>query len=895
MSLQLPSRPAAILRRVLPGIAVLGACLPAVAQTPLSAADAFRGFAKQYCLECHNPEERKGRFDMESFLTEDPAANLDRWDEIVGMLELREMPPVDEQDVPRPGDREYDTVAGSLKSMIAPLLASRQAEPGTHPHDDFIEQNCASCHNPEDRKGELVLEGLTLADSTSNPELFERILRRLDARQMPPPNRSRPPEASYQTVVRELATTLDAHAALHPHPGRTDTFRRLNRTEYQNAIRDLLGVEIDAASLLPKDESSHGFDNVTVANLSPTLLDRYITAAQKISRLAVGTPPPGPQVEIIRVPADVTQSKHVEGLPLGTRGGISIEHLFPQDGEYEIRVRLARDRNEHVEGSVGAVHEMDLLLERQLLERFVIQGEKPGLRDHSHVDEHLVFRTRIAAGPRRIGVTFPETDYSVIENKRMPFEAQFNMHRHPRKKPAVYQVSIAGPFDPDGAGSTPSRAKIFTRYPSQQSEELAAATDILSRLMKLAYRRPIENGDLAKPLRFYRDAAEEGGFEAGIEHALASILVSPEFLFRIERSPDSSEQGPIYAISDLELASRLSFMLWSSIPDEELLDHAIAGRLREDAILEGQVRRLMADQRSRSLVNNFASQWLYLRNLDSIIPDLRQFTDFDDNLRQAFREETELFFESILREDRPVTELLSADYTFLNERLARHYGIPHVIGSRFRRVELKPEYHRGGILRHGSVLTVTSYATRTSPTIRGNWILENIIGTPPPPPPPDIPDLEDQQVDFSLPIRERLAQHRADPTCASCHDLIDPIGFVLENYDAVGRWREFEHGLPIDATGGLPDGSQAENIADLEKGLLERPDLFARTLTEKLLTFGLGRGIDPADASAVRQIVLQAAEDDYRFSSLIIALAKSIPFQMRTVEPKQYTSHPDAH
>ncbi len=844
---------------------------------------------QEYCISCHNPEKKKGKLDLESMLSEGIDQNLETWEDVVWMLEEREMPPEDDHDAKRPSPEEYDAAAATLRQSLAPLLAARDPHADISSSGNFIQQNCMSCHNAKDKKGNLELEGITLADPTADTELFEKILRRLDARQMPPPNKKRPPEAVYATVVGELVGKLDAYAAAQPQPGREETFRRLNRIEYQNAVRDLLAVEIDAAALLPKDDSSHGFDNITVGNLSPTLLDRYITAAKKVSRLAIGSPSSSPQGKVFRIPAELTQEKRIDGLPLGTRGGILIDYTFPQDGEYEIKVRLARDRNEHVEGLFGT-YEMDMLLDRELLKRFTISRPEERHFNHSLIDQRLSLRTHVKAGPRQLGVAFLKQSYPVLEHKRMPHNSHFNFHRHPRLSPAVYQVSITGPYNGEVASDTPSRAKIFISYPQDSGEEMAAAENVLSRLMKLAYRRPISQRDLRRPMQFYRDGAKDGGFEAGIELALSSILVNPEFIFRIERDPKKIPANNIYEVSGLELASRLSFFIWSSIPDEQLLDLAIDGKLRQEKVLASQVRRMLSDPRSQSLVDAFASQWLYLRNLDSVTPDLRLYPDFDDNLRQAFRKETELFFESIVEEDRPVTDLLSADYTFLNERLARHYGIPHVIGSHFRRVELKPEYKRGGILRHGSILTVTSYATRTSPTIRGNWILENILGTPAPPAPPNVPALEENIIDESLPMRDRLAQHRADPACASCHDLIDPVGFVLESYDAVGRWREFEHGRPIDSEGGLPDGRVANSIEDLESGILDRPDLFTRTLTEKLLTFALGRGVEPFDAPAVRQIVREAAKDEYRFSGIITSIVQSDPFRMRVVDPSYLTA-----
>lgn len=744
---------------------------------------------------------------------------------------------------------------------------------------EFIDQYCVGCHDADSKRGDLDLDTIRSEGMTQHPEIWEKVVTRLRARQMPPPNRRRPSDETYNAVLKSMTGRLDTYAAEHPQPGRVETFRRLTRSEYQNAIRDLLAVEIDADSLLPKDEESHGFDNVTVGTLSPSLVDRYITAAQRISRLAVGRPLDTPGGVTVRLPPDYTQEKHVEGLPLGTRGGSVFSYTFPQDGEYEIKVRLARDRNEHVEGLNGE-HKMDILVDRELIERFTVA--RKGHESHSDVDRHLRVRTFVNAGPRKVGVAFLQKSYSLLENKRQPFEAHFNLHRHPRLSPAVYQISITGPFNAVGAGDTPSRKKIFTRWPDKASEERPVAREILSNIMKLAFCRPISDSDLTKPMGFYERAASEGGFEAGIEKALASILVSPEFLFRIEREPIDEAPGSVYSISDLELASRLSFFIWSSLPDEELLDLAIEGRLSDADILDSQVRRMLADPRSSSLISNFADQWLHLRNLESITPDLRLFPDFDDNLRQAFRKETELFVESVLREDRSVLELLKADYTFLNERLAHHYGIPGVLGSRFRRVTLDPEQQRGGLLRQGGILTVTSYATRTSPVIRGHWVLENIIGTPPPPPPPDVPALEENKVDSTLSMRDQLAKHRANSACASCHNLMDPVGFALENFDAVGRWREFENGAPVDASGGLPDGSEFVGVRNLENGLLERPELFVHTLSRKLLTFALGRGVEYYDAPAIRQIVKEAEVDNYRMSSILLGIVKSTPFQMRT-------------
>jgi hypothetical protein len=667
-----------------------------------------------------------------------------------------------------------------------------------------------------------------------------------------------------------------------PNPGRTDPFHRLNRTEYRNAIRDLLDLEIDAATLLPKDDASHGFDNLTGGDLSPTLLNRYISAAEKISRLAVGSPISRPNGDTYRLKPDLTQEEPVANLPLGTRGGTLIRHTFPRDGEYEIQIRLTRDRNEMVEG-LHETHELEVLLDRDTAARFQVSPPK-GNRDYETVDAHLKARVLVKAGLHEVGVTFIKNSSSLVETQRDPYQARYNMHRHPRLSPAIYQVSVTGPYASQEAGETASRRKLFVCYPKNPGEETACAERIVSAFARRAYRRPVVAADWAKPLKFYHEAKEAGGFEAGIGSALSAVLVSPEFLFRIERDPTDVAPATAYRISDLELASRLSFFLWSSIPDEELLAIAQRGELHRPKVLESQVRRMLADPRSSSLVENFAAQWLHLRNLESFTPDLRLFPDFDDNLREAFRRETELHFEALLREDRTVLDLIKTDHTFLNERLAKHYGIPNVYGSRFRRVALDSESRRGGLLRQGSVLTVTSYATRTSPVIRGHWLLGNLLGTPPPPPPANIPNLKENTVSETLPMRARLSAHRANAACASCHDLMDPVGFALENFDAIGRWRLTENGLPIDASGGLPDGSRFNGVTGLEDALLKHPELFVGTLTEKLLTFALGREMSENDAPAIRRIVRDAQRDGNHFSSIVLGIVKSSPFTLRKTQ-----------
>jgi len=742
----------------------------------------------------------------------------------------------------------------------------------------MLNDYCVTCHDADMKKGELDLTRLSREEITSHPDEWEKVARKLQARQMPPVGKRRPDEKVYQRVVAQLASTLDRAAEKNPDPGRTDTFRRLNRTEYQNAIRDLLALEIDAAALLPKDDASHGFDNVSAANLSPTLLNRYISAAESISRLAIGAPRRTPGGDTYRTHPDQTQEEHVEGLPLGTRGGMLIAHTFPRDGEYEIQIRLTRDRNEHVEG-MRESHELDVLIDREPVAHFTISPPRDD--NHDRVDAHLKARIPVTAGLHQVGVTFLKYPSSLLETKRQPYQAHYNMHRHPRIGPAIYQVSVNGPYNATGPGDTPSRRRIFTARPGKLRDEEDCARQILMTLTRRAYRRSVTETDLEKPMQFYREANATDGFEAGIEAALSAVLISPEFLFRVERDPANAAPGNAYRLDNFALASRLSFFLWSSIPDDELLASAEQGDLHQAKVLEKQTRRMLADPRAKNLVSNFGEQWLQLRNLESITPDLRLFPDFDDNLRQAFRRETELHLETVLQEDRSVLDVLRADYTFVNERLAKHYGIAHVYGSQFRRVALGSGSERGGLLRQGSVLTVTSYATRTSPTIRGKWILENILGTPPPPPPGNVPALKEKTISESLPVRQRLAEHRANAACAACHDRIDPPGFALENYDAIGRWRAMEDGAPVDASGGLPDGGKFTGVAELENGLLQRPELFVGAFTEKLLTFALGRGLELSDAPAVRKIVRKAKTDNYRLSCIVLGIASSTPFQMR--------------
>ena len=780
--------------------------------------------------------------------------------------------------------------ASSFLLTLEAQQAPAPSAPPAAPHTAVVSKYCVSCHNSRLKTGGLALDTVVAHDISQDSDVWEKVLRKVRARQMPPIGMPRPDEATFESTIASLETSLDRAAAAKPNPGRTATLRRLTRTEYQNSIRDLLALDIDVESLLPADESSYGFDNVTVGDLSPTLLDRYISAAEKISKVAVGLPSRTPGGDTIRSQPDLTQEEHIEGLPIGTRGGALVRYTFPLDGEYEIQIRLTRDRNEHVEG-LNEAHDLELLLDRERVQLFKIAPPERNEAlsedyqpNHDNIDAHLKIRVPVKAGPHALGVAFLKNPTTIIETARQPYQAHFNSYRHPRLQPAVYSISVIGPYSANVPTETPSRRRIFASRPANAGDEEAAARKILSALMRRAYRRSITDADLHGPFELYKKGRAEGSFDAGIERALSGVLVSPSFLFRVEQDPAGLPPNTVYRLGDLELATRLSFFLWSSIPDDDLLNTAVAGKLHQPAVLERQVRRMLADPRSRSLVTNFAEQWLHLRNLASITPDMRLFPDFDDNLRQAFRQETELFFESILREDRSALDLLRANYTFLNERLARHYGIPHIYGTRFRRVELDGEGddRRGGLLRQASILTVTSYATRTSPVIRGKWILDNILGVPPPPPLPNVPALKDNTVDGNLSVRKRLAEHRSNAVCSACHNLMDPVGLSLEKYDAIGRRRNAEGGIAIDASGGLPDGHKFTDIDGLEQALLSRPEIFAGTFSEKLMTYALGRGVESYDAPAIRTIVRDARSQDFRVSSLILGVVKSAPFQMRT-------------
>ena len=752
----------------------------------------------------------------------------------------------------------------------------------------LLDQYCVGCHSDRLNTGGLSLEGLDLGSVARNAETWEKVVKKLLAGAMPPQPRPRPDQAAYDGLRFWLEAELDRAAAAAVNPGRTEALHRLSRTEYRNVIRDLLGLSVDVSELLPADDTSYGFDNIAgVLGVSPTLMERYLAAARKISRLAVGSPVPSPTAEIFRIASDLGQDSHVAGLPFGTRGGTLIDYNFPEDAEYLISV--VPDGPLYIEP-----HQLEITLDGRRVELFTVgRALEPGERrgQYAEADARDV-RLRVNAGPHQVGVTFIQKTAAEPERTRKLYRRPFTGEGSggdSRYQPYVDSVTIAGPFESSGsrpAIDTPSRKRLFVCSPDGADETAAAicATEILSGLARRAFRRPITDDDVRRLLTFYEQGAQTGGFDGGIELALRRLLVSPEFLFRIVADPAGLNPGSAYPLSDLELASRLSFFLWSSIPDDELLGAAARGELQDPAKLEAQTRRLLADPRASALVTNFAGQWLSLRNAAAVQPDEDQFPDFGEHLRLGFRRETELLFEHVLRENRSVVELLSADYTFVNERLAQHYGIPNIRGSHFRLVTLA-DPARGGLLGHGSILTVTSHANRTSPVVRGKWVLENILGNPPPPPPPNVPALEETTTGQTLTMREAMEQHRANPVCASCHRVMDPLGLALEPFDAIGRWRTpNETKVPMDLTGVLPDGTTFEGPAGLKQALLAHPDRFVTTVTEKLLTYAIGRGVEYYDAAAVRAITRAAADNDYRLTTLILNIVKSPPFRMRSTQ-----------
>jgi hypothetical protein len=762
-----------------------------------------------------------------------------------------------------------------------------------------LDKYCLTCHNEKLRTGGLSLQDADLSRVPAAAETWEKVIRKLRTGSMPPQGMPRPDATTLNDLASFLETSLDRSAAANFNPGRA-SMHRLNRAEYANAVRDLLALDIDATALLPPDDESSGFDNIAeVLRMSPSLMERYLSASWNISREAVGNLNITRATTTYRVRPDLSQDQHIEGLPLGTRGGILVRHYFPLDAEYVIKLRLWRNTFDLMRG-MEDTHQIEMSLDGNQVrlvtagghDDFVKMAENPG-EFGAALDKQLTVRMHLSAGTHSIAASTILRSHAVADALIKPFLRTTVDGLDITGDPSVDRLTVEGPLDPTGPGQTPARAKIFVCMPANPREDLPCARKILTTLLRKAYRRPLTDGDIETPLSFYqRRRNSNGSFEAGIESALQFILASPEFLFRFESDPNDLAVGASYQIGDVALASRLSFFLWSSLPDDELLNLAGQGKLHEHAVLEQQVKRMLADPRADALVDNFAEQWLFLRNLKTASPDPQIFPDFDDNLRQAMREETKLFFQSVVREDRNVMDLLTADYTFVNERLARHYGIPNVYGSQFRRIALTSDERRG-LLGQGSILTVTSYPNRTSPVQRGKWILTNLLGIPPTPPPPNVPALKENGEGKPLSLRERMEQHRADAVCAGCHKVMDPIGFALENFDAVGEWRTTDDGSAIDPSGTLYNGAKIDGPVALRNMLANHPELFLGVMTEKLLTYALGRGVQYYDMPAVRKIVKDAGAHDFRFSSLVLGTVESVPFEMKikTAVPAPDSSH----
>lgn len=778
--------------------------------------------------------------------------------------------------------------ASTLLAQDALEAPVRIAEGELTREQQFLQDNCVECHNSQDTSAAALFAGLffdelDVHDPTAEPATWEKVVRKLRTGMMPPAVKPRPDTQAQARFVEYLETTLDRYAAANPNPGRP-ALHRLNRAEYANAIRDLLALEVDAEALLPADDSSFGFDNIAGSlGISPVLLERYVAAAGKISRRAIGdTRLPSRQEKYV-VPGDLTQNDHIPGLPFGTRGGMRVEHFFPVDAEYVVRADLVTRGGRMFGSNNGGDEQLEVMLD----------DERIALYDLADYDaaEGVQIEMFVPAGPHAVSAAFIKKNHAPVEDVYRPFDfSLFEPAIDPDPNwtfvPHLASIAVTGPFDARGHGDTPSRRKIFICEPADAGEETPCARRILETLATRAFRRPVGTEQLSTLMDFYAQGHAGGGFEAGIELALRRILASPEFMFRFERAPDGlADDAAYFRIDDLELASRLSFFLWSSIPDDELLELASRDELHEPAVLERQVERMLANPKRRALVENFAGQWLFLRNLETKGGAVEEFPDFDDNLRQAFRTETELFFENIITEDRSVLDLLTADYTFVNERLAKHYGIKDVYGSHFRRVEHTSDARRG-LLGQASFLMVTSYPNRTSPVQRGVWVLENILGASVPVPPPNVPELEEAANHESRPqtLRAQMELHTRRPFCAGCHKIMDPVGFALEHFDAIGRWRDEENGQPINATAELVDGTALDGVGELREALLGYSESVVHTVTERLMTYALGRGLEHYDMPAVRAIVRRAAKNNYRFSSIVMGIVESDAFRMRAVE-----------
>jgi hypothetical protein len=777
----------------------------------------------------------------------------------------------------------------ALASEPRALTAKSPTVPPTVPGDAaaeraLIDQYCVVCHNAKLKTANLLLDQLDLAHLGDHAEIGEKVVRKLRAGMMPPTGMRRPDPATLDSLIRWMENELDRSPVTNlPPPG----LHRLNRTEYANAIRDLLGLEVDATKFLPADDSTRGFDNIAGAlTMSPALMEAYLSAAGKISRLAIGDVS-APTQAVFEVPADTAQNYHIDGLPFGTRGGILIKYQFPADGEYSFKVKGVTGYFQAVLGGITG-EQLEVTVDGERVKLFDWDKEIASTTGNGRATP----RIPIKAGLRTVGVTFLATNDVPGSELNKPFQRTMNT---PGSIPGflfyphVGQVWIEGPYNAQGAGDTASRRKIFVCRPATARDEGTCAHSIISTLAKRAFRRPATAADVESLTEFYLAERSEGGtFDEGIEAAVQRMLADPEFIYRGEREPATLAAGKSYRISDLALASRLSFFLWSSIPDDELIDLARQGKLKDPAVLEQQVRRMLADPRSDALVSNFTGQWLSLRSLKTSERVVNVFPDFDDNLRNAFQRETEMFFASIVHEDRSVLDLLTADYTFVNERLAKHYGIPNIYGPQFRRVTLPPELDmRRGLLGKGALLTVTSAAARTSPVTRGKWFLQTFLGVSPPDPPPNVPAIKEKPADTTGNVkaptmRQTMEAHRTNPVCATCHKIFEPMGIALENFDAVGAWRTQDEGSLIDASGVLVDGTKVDGVASLREVLVRYSDQFVRVVTEKLLTYALGRGVEYEDMPLVRSIVQDSAAGKYRFSSLVLGIVKSPAFQMNT-------------
>jgi mono/diheme cytochrome c family protein len=788
-------------------------------------------------------------------------------------------------------------LAGSMWVLsvgsIVPLAAGQQASgpAGGTDHGAVVTKYCVTCHNDRAKVGGLSLEKTDIGNPAADADTWERVVRKVRVGMMPPQGSPQPDQGSRASLVSYLTTSLDQASAGHPNPGRP-LVHRLNRAEYENAIRDLLALDVDASALLPPDDAAYGFDNIADAlGVSPVLLERYLAAAGKISSLAVGDPGLGPAGETFRIRQDASQDIHIEGLPIGTVGGILAKTTLPLDGTYDFSIRLFRTNLGVVRG-LEYEHQLEYTVDGARVHLSKVGGEedfRANLKNMTKAGDDVEARAHIRiplkAGPHVITAAFLERTDAINPLRLQPFIRSSNDTLDTIGHPHLDTFTLTGPFNATGPGDTPSRRKIFTCRPSPSVTEDACARRIVSTLARRAYRGQVSGADLERLHEFFAAGRKRGTFETGIQTALQRILASPKFSFRVERDPAGALPGTVYRISDLELASRLSFFLWSSIPDDQLLRVAGQGTLHTPAVLNQQVRRMLADEKADALVTNFAGQWLYLRNLKSLQPNSLEFPDFDDNLRQALQRETELFFRSIVREDRDVVDLMTADYTYLNERLAKHYGVSNIYGSHYRRVTLTDEA-RKGLLGKGAILMVTSHADRTSPVVRGKWVLDNLLSAPVPPMPNNVPPLNEDanRGGKILTMRERMEEHRKNPVCASCHKIMDPIGLSMENFDAVGAWRTRDGGTlgsPINASGELLDGTKVDGVVTLRQALLRQPDLFVGTVAEKLMIYALGRGLASYDQPEVRRIVRESAGQDYRFSSLIMGVVNSTAFQKR--------------